>query len=335
VSNYDKIKNKGYKKDCITTETNISKDGKIVEKEKEVSGNIGMHVHTFNVFCNMEEAKSIFYNDATTLSDIILLMRFFHGSYICLENELEIAWNKYLVEPLDNNELFIKHTKPKIEYILTNFNRERIQANKLHISIFLYMEIFKSSYIDVQIAILSPVLNILVDLWDKNNCNSNPNEKELENLYKVKDKINNDDDYDQYEKEKLSIALTKYINSLNNDMTTKTANFVKQLKIISRLEYQKDYNKKIEEFAQLINALRNGIIHSGNLKSHNTEKKFEKIKKDEDKDTLKDKIRVVCLAKILIQNAILELLDINSYCYQSQDIETISEFLQVGTFRGM
>lgn len=330
VKNYESNKEKGYKKAQVVEHLLIDKEGGEIETIEQPE-EIGEHVHTFTVTCIEEEEDSFFYQDGSRLDDIILLFRFFLGTYVCREEELKTTWSKYNGEPLETQLLFKKVIIPNITTILENMTPKKVKSYRLDILLYFYIGMFKTSYIEMQISILSTMINILIDIYNKGE--ENEHKENIFFLEVLKEKITKDANYTELEREQISISLAKMINGLGADFTTKTIKFIQKLDLVSKLQHE-ELTIKIESLAQLINALRNGMVHSGNLRASGIERKFKNAKLAEDEGTLEGKIRVVYIGILLVQNALVELLGINGYHYREQDVNALEEYFKEGTFRG-
>lgn len=328
--NYEQIKKNAYTTARTVENLNVDSKGKVEIETYEIQEEIGEHIHTYTAKKKGEQINSLFYEDGTSLNDIVVLLRFFLGSYVCLENELKITWCKYEGSPLEHPLAFKSNVLPKITTIMEGLKQEKVNANKLDKLLLLYFEVFKAAYIDIKIAIISPIINILVDIFNKDENNNN--NEDIDTLITLKEKINEDSNYTEIEKQQLSIAITKMINGLGTDFTTKTVKFIQRLNLINRIQDVK-LEENITILAQLINTLRNGIVHSGNLSASGIERKFKGAKLNDDEGTLKGKIRVYSIGIVLVQNAILELLGIDNYHFIEQDIVALEEYFQKGTFR--
>lgn len=329
--NYDQSEKNAYKMAQSVESFNIDNKGNMESSKKMIKEQMGEHVHTFTVNNTGEQASSLFYKDGTRLSDVVVLLRFFLGSYVCLENEVEITWSKYTNSPLEHPLTFERSILPKIINIIEGLNYEKVKANKLDKLLLLYFEMHKTIYMDIKISIISPILNILVDLYNKEG-KSDDNES-ANSLFALKEKIEKDFDYNEIERQQISIALVKMIGGLGNDFTTKTKKFLKKLNLINGVQ-DEITEVEIVALAQLINALRNGIVHTGNLSASGIERKFKGAKLDTDEGTLQGKVRVYSLGTVVVQNAILELLGIDDYHFKEQDVEALEEYFKLGTFRG-
>ncbi|PGV79312.1 hypothetical protein [Bacillus cereus] len=329
VKNYESNKEKGYKKAQVVEHLLIDKEGGEIETIEQPE-EIGEHVHTFTVTFT-EEEDSFFYQDGSRLDDIILLFRFFLGTYVCREEELKTTWSKYNGEPLETQLLFKKVIIPNITTILENMTPKKVKSYRLDILLYFYISIFKIDNIEMQISILSTMINILIDIYNKGE--ENEHKENIFFLEALKEKITKDANYTELEREQISISLVKMINGLGADFTTKTIKFIQKLDLVSKLQHE-ELTIKIESLAQLINALRNGMVHSGNLRASGIERKFKNAKLAEDEGTLEGKIRVVYIGILLVQNAMVELLGINGYHYREQDVNALEEYFKEGTFRG-
>ncbi|KRF09640.1 hypothetical protein ASG89_15595 [Paenibacillus sp. Soil766] len=213
---------------------------------------------------------------------------FFVGDYICLEIETLEDWNKYSGDQLELKGSF-RNVILKIEHILTTISSQNVKANKLDKLIFFYIEMQKNAYLDTKIALLGPLINILIDLNASNVSNDEVTMK-IEMLNNLKNKVNQDANYSPEERESISIGITKFSSSLGSDFTDRTIHFLKSHEFISSSHNIENFDEKVQYYAQLINALRNGILHSGNLRASGIERKFKNARLPTDESTFTSKL---------------------------------------------
>jgi hypothetical protein len=332
VDNYDLVKEKGYRRSGFRIHERFEEND-FTELREDIPERIGEHVNTFIVKKDhVIEQESIFYSDGKRLDDIILLLRFFLGHYVCLEYETKEVWNKYTGEEIESSRR-LRYVIAAVSNILTKFDRNSIKENKIDKLIFFFIELQKMKYLDLQIALISPIINILVDLNARDNKDDNG--QLINELTALSEKIKLDKDYSERETEILLISLSKYRNSISSDFTQKTIDFLKSVDIILLFVNQNGFDDKIKSLAQRMNTLRNGVLHSGDLRSSQIERRFKNDLLENDDSTFTPKIRVYQIMQILVVNSILKLLGIEDYFYKRQDINTIGEYFTIGTFRGL
>ncbi|MDF2651692.1 MAG: hypothetical protein K0Q73_7497, partial [Paenibacillus sp.] len=326
------VRNNGYQRQGVIEHERFDRKG-YFNTIKEVPERIGEHVNTFNVLNKSEELGSLFYEDGTRINDIVLLMRLFVGDYICLEYETLEVWNKYSGDQLEQKRLF-NDVISKIEYILHTISPQHIKDSKLDKLIFLYIEMQKNAYLDTKIALLGPIINILIDL-NTPSVTNDEDMKRIEMLNNLKIRVNQDTNYSSEEKDSISIGITKLSDSLRSGFTDKTIHFLKHHECLSSLHDIDNFDEKVLNYAQLINSLRNGVLHSGNLRASGIERRFRTAKLPSDDSTFTSKVRVFQIAQIIVIISILRLLGIEDYHTKTQDLSTVKEYFFVRTFRGL
>ena len=323
----------------------LYKPGHIIENKTLKNGKMSNNFIIKNEFCGAHqitfhakntgdcEDRALLALDGKRIYDIIYLMRFLTGTFVCLHDESKLYMPRYEKNALINEKY---GTKPNILHfalntMITHLTSDIVDKWDLMIVFHYYFDYSHVLFMEQKIGDISTCFEILSQNYYRQNISSKKHAEEIVLFLKQLNKFVRESHLSNIQKSNL--LSTKLTRSLFDKSTAE-----KHFDFLRTLPWSNDVdNNALMTFAKSIHLARNIETHNGRVVSKL--KAFERIPKaiDEERkhDAKRDYVMLQTdILKIIIKYFVAKLLGYQNGFYELQETKRIIEFINLGTVSG-